>query len=207
MKLIVGLGNPGKKYLGTRHNAGFMFVDELVSALTLSDLNCVLNFKDDSKFEAEICQGTYKGEKLVFVKPKTYMNLSGAAVAAIMKYYDFSIKDLIVVSDDVDLPIGQARVRHDGSSGGQKGLQNIIDSLGTNDFLRLRIGISAMSVGSEKTLKMDNLDTANFVLSKFATSEKKYLKDVFAETIGYILPYLSNKENIPAHTINIKSIA
>ncbi|MFA6963589.1 MAG: aminoacyl-tRNA hydrolase [Patescibacteria group bacterium] len=200
MKIIVGLGNPGKQYEGTRHNAGFVFVDALSKSDEITAIGETLNFKAVAKFEAEIAETQLNGEKLIVIKPQTYMNLSGNSVAMVMQYYKAEIADLVVVSDDIDLPVGTARIRHEGSSGGQKGLQNIIDILRSDSFSRLRIGVK-----SELSGETDNptFDAANFVLSKFSKQEKEQINQIIAESIKYLLLHLGQKQEIPAHTIEI----
>lgn len=148
MKVIVGLGNPGNEYEKTRHNAGFLVLDEVSKALGISIKT--------KKFNALMGETFVRGEKVVFVKPQTYMNLSGDAVMRVMDYYGIEASDLLVVSDDLDLPVGRLRLREQGSSGGQKGIQDIINKLGTNHFLRLKVGI-----GNNKLM-----DTKDYVLGK-----------------------------------------
>lgn len=138
MKIIVGLGNPGKEYEKTRHNAGFLVIDQLAKEL---DIKVTTN-----KFKALIGEGFHKGEKVILVKPQTYMNLSGDSVLAIFKYYDAYDEDLLVISDDMDLSIGNIRIRDKGSAGGQKGIKSIIDRLETQVFSRLRVGIGRSSL-------------------------------------------------------------
>lgn len=205
MKLIVGLGNPGKKYEGTRHNAGFYFADQIICDKRIAPVGECLNFQKSDKFEALIAETLHKGEKIIFVKPQTFMNLSGQAVQKIMSYYKADISDLVVVSDDKDLPLGTVRIRHEGSSGGQKGLQNIIDVLADNSFLRIRIGINA--IGGDADLpepQMSNINTADFVLSKFNPRELPIFKKSINETIDYVVPFLGSKTEIPAHTLNVQ---
>lgn len=132
MKLIVGLGNYQKEYLQTRHNMGFMVIDELTASLDLS-------FKEN--FNALIAKYNGFNDTIYFAKPLTNMNLSGIAVKQIMDYYKIDTNDLLVISDDMDLVPGQIRLRKNGSSGHQKGLQNIMDNLKTENFKRIRIGI------------------------------------------------------------------
>lgn len=133
MKLIVGLGNPGKEYERTRHNAGFMAIDYLAKMMEI-------HFTQN-QFQALLTTAMVKGEKVMLMKPQTYMNLSGEAVAAAARYYKIDSQDIVVLHDDLDLPVGKIRIRYQGSSGGQKGLKNIIDLLGTQDIKRIRIGI------------------------------------------------------------------
>lgn len=135
MKIVVGLGNPGKTYEKTRHNAGFLTIDHVASRLGVT-----INTK---KFKALITETFVRGEKVILVKPQTYMNLSGEAVRDVMKYYGADIEDLIVISDDKDLSVGSVRVRPKGSSGGQNGIKNIINHLGTQEFLRVKVGIGS----------------------------------------------------------------
>lgn len=196
MKIIVGLGNPGVEYENTRHNAGYLFVDAMISLPELN-LAAPVAFNKESKFDAMIAETTLSGEKYIFVKPLTYMNLSGAAVAKVLNFYKASASDLIVISDDIDLPIGSSRVRAEGSSGGQKGLQNIIDQLGGHIFTRIRIGIQST------TEKNVNITTSDYVLGKFGADEKKVLKDVFDATIEYVMPFLKNNVEIAPHSISV----
>ncbi len=200
MKIIVGLGNPGKQYEGTRHNAGFIFVDMLSDSNELSPVDESLHFKKVDKFEAEIAESQIDGEKLILIKPQTYMNLSGNSVAMVMQYYKAEIADLIVVSDDIDLPVGTARIRHEGSSGGQKGLQNIIDVLRSDAFLRLRIGVR-----SELSSETDNaaFDASNFVLSKFSKREQDLVDQIIDQSINYLLLHLGQEHEVPAHTLEV----
>ena len=133
MKLIVGLGNPGKKYENTRHNTGFAVIDR-----TLAKLNVEL---DKNKFNADYTMINRNGEKIYILKPLTYMNLSGEAVVPFMKYFNIEPEDLVVVHDDLDLPVGKIRLRQSGSCGGQNGMRNIIDLLGDSNIKRIRVGI------------------------------------------------------------------
>lgn len=133
MKIIAGLGNPGKQYEKTRHNTGFLVLDEVLNKLNIS--------LDKNKFKADYTIYTHKSEKIIFVKPLTYMNLSGEAIAPLMKYYGLSVDDLIVIHDDLDLPVGKLRLRNGGSCGGQNGMRNIIDLLGSQNIKRVRVGI------------------------------------------------------------------
>lgn len=130
MRVIVGLGNPGRRYRGTRHNLGFQVLDRLAAAAAVS-------WKGKSGFEA----WTARRGDLILVKPATYVNLSGRAVRAIIDYYRLSAEDLVVVTDDVNLPAGMIRIRSGGGAGGHHGLESIIRILGSRDFARIRIGV------------------------------------------------------------------
>ncbi|MDD3171987.1 MAG: aminoacyl-tRNA hydrolase [Bacilli bacterium] len=155
MKLIVGLGNPGLKYKKTRHNIGFMFVDHLVK-----DNN--ERFSLNKSLKSEIAFLTINEEKIIVMKPQTFMNLSGEAVNLVRKYYDIDIHDILVVYDDLDLPVGKIRIRSCGSSGGQKGMKNIIEILQTQDIKRLRIGIDQPVHG----------EAVDYVLGKFSKGDE-----------------------------------
>ncbi|OQC10993.1 MAG: Peptidyl-tRNA hydrolase [Tenericutes bacterium ADurb.Bin087] len=133
MKLFVGLGNPGKKYENTRHNAGFLAVDKFAEMAKV-DI-------DKSDFKGLFTSFTYNGEKIYILKPQTYMNLSGQAVVSLMNFFKIEVHELYVIYDDMDISPGQIRLKEEGSSGGHKGMQNIIELLGTTDIKRIRIGI------------------------------------------------------------------
>ncbi len=133
MKLIVGLGNPGGKYEDTRHNVGFMVVDALAA-------KCGIAFTA-TKFEGDFGQGAVKGEKAALLKPQTFMNCSGDSVGPAARFYKVYGDDLIVVHDELDLPLGRLQVRKGGGTGGHHGLDSIVDRLGTDDFIRVRLGI------------------------------------------------------------------
>jgi len=153
VKLIVGLGNPGSKYDGTRHNIGFEVIDALVARFDE-------NFRS-GKGEYDFCKTKYQGEDVLLLKPTTYMNLSGKAVRHAMAFYKISILDILIICDDFNLPLGAVRIRPGGSDGGQNGLKNIIQLVGRNDFARLRVGIGAPKVQN----------ASSFVLGKFGGSE------------------------------------
>lgn len=140
-KIIVGLGNPGKEYMHTPHNIGFAVVDELARRFSMS-------LRRSFRFRARLAGGRLDDCPVTLVKPAAFMNLSGTAVAAIMRSKGFSIADLIVIADDVNLPEGQLRIRPKGSSGGHKGLQSIINQLGGDNFIRIRLGIGQAGAGT-----------------------------------------------------------
>ncbi|SFG37076.1 peptidyl-tRNA hydrolase [Halobacillus alkaliphilus] len=133
MKCIVGLGNPGKKYAKTRHNIGFMILDELVKQNQWS--------LEQTKFRGIYTTEHVNGEKILLLKPQTFMNLSGESLVQFMNFFDLEADDILVVYDDLDLPPGKIRLRKKGGHGGHNGIRNIIDHLGTKEFNRLRVGV------------------------------------------------------------------
>ncbi len=175
MKLIVGLGNPGKKYIHTRHNAGFMALDRLHERLRTQGVN---EWELSHKFNAFIAGYTLNGEKIILAKPVTYMNRSGEAVALIAHFYHLTPREVIVVHDDKDIPFGEIRVQENRSSAGHNGVQSMIDHLGTKDFRRIRLGIA-----DQKKMK----DVAEFVLKKFGLFEKKKLEVMLNESADILL--------------------
>jgi len=162
MKLIVGLGNPGKQYEKTRHNAGFMAIDEIQERMNFG------SFKMSDKFKAEIAEGQIENEKVILAKPQTFMNLSSQSVSAIINFYKIPIEDLIVIFDDADLPYGNMRIRPEGSGGGHKGMKSIIESIGTQGFVRVRLGIQPPA-NFRGVLE-------DYVLGKLTDSEKDELQ-------------------------------
>ena len=141
-RVIVGLGNPGDDYIGTRHNVGFWCVDHLAAANSIS--------LSDRRRKAVVGAGTIAGEQVVLVKPRTFVNRSGEAVAYLLARYKVSPRDLLVIHDDMDLPSGKLRLRPGGSAGGHKGMKSIIQAIGTQDFPRLRMGIGRPSEGMDE---------------------------------------------------------
>ncbi|MDA1230642.1 MAG: aminoacyl-tRNA hydrolase [Planctomycetota bacterium] len=169
MKLVVGLGNPGAQYSGTRHNAGFDVVLELVRRYQPD--------KPQSKFSSEIWEIFVGSGKLLLVTPTTYMNRSGEAVQQITRFYQISPQDVAVVCDDINLPMGRIRWRAGGSAGGQKGLADIIQRLGTDQIPRLRMGVGRPP---------GQMDAADFVLSRFRAEERaesKLMTKIAADSI------------------------
>lgn len=139
-KLVVGLGNPGSKYHETRHNVGFMAIDLMAKELGLT-------FSEEKTFKAEVASTFLNGEKVYFVKPTTFMNLSGLAVRALLAYYNIPMEDFIVIYDDLDMEVGKLRFRQKGSAGGHNGIKSIIKHIGTQDFKRVKIGIGRPKEG------------------------------------------------------------
>lgn len=196
MKIIVGLGNKGAEYSGTRHNVGFMFVDALAKCKEIAPLEGA-TFRFEKKFEAEIAEILSNGEKIILVKPMTYMNASGLAVTIILKFYKANPDDLILAVDDVDLPLGTIRVRAEGSSAGHKGLKNIFDLLKTESIVRFRLGVASEDAA------MTKMDTADFVLSRFDKRELPTINKAVGQAINYLVEFLGGKEPIQSHSMNI----
>ncbi len=167
MYIIAGLGNPGAEYSNTRHNAGFMAIDAIAKKAGIG--------VTEKKHRALIGKGMFAGEKVVLVKPQTYMNLSGESIRAVVDYYKIDCEsELIVISDDIDLDVGNIRIRPKGSAGGHNGLKNIISQLGTQEFTRVRIGVGA---------KKEGRDLVSHVLGKIDKSDT----EVFEEAISNVV--------------------
>lgn len=160
MKLIVGLGNPGDRYEKTRHNIGFLAMERLCEKMKWG------GFRNESKFKAEVCRGETKEEKVILVKPQTFMNLSGETIHLLKQFYKVDAGDIWVVYDDVDLPLGTLRIREEGSAGTHNGMKSILQALGTEAFPRFRLGIE--NRGNSASIQQD---TASFVLEPFRHEE------------------------------------
>ena len=173
MKLIVGLGNPGKKYEKTRHNMGFCTID-LLSEISRIDV-------DKEVFHGLLGRGKIKDQDVMLFKPTTFMNLSGTAVKEIVNYFKIDTDDILVIYDDMALEPGQIRMRLSGSSGGQKGMQNIIDNLGTQKIKRIRIGIGE-----------PEYDVVDYVLGKPHKDEQEDIENAISKAVDGILEYLKS---------------
>ena len=186
-KLVVGLGNPGSKYQATRHNIGFEVVDRLAQG------GSAVSFT--RKFDGLIAETEIDFHRVLLLKPETFMNLSGRSVGQVMRFYQLGLADLLVVCDDLNLPLGKIRIRGGGSDGGQKGLRDISAQLGTDDYARLRLGIG----------QRGEMDAADFVLSRFRSSERPLIDDALilaaqavAVWVTQGLPAAMNRFNGPA---------
>ena len=179
MKIIVGLGNPGKEYINTRHNVGYFIIDNFVG-----------EEKWKEKFQALYCEKNINGEKIIFVKPLTYMNLSGNAVRQFMSFYNVDIEDLFVIQDDLDLVFGTYKLKKNSSAGGHNGIKSIIQSVGSNEFPRLKVGIS-----NDKSM-----DTKDYVLGRLSKKELEELSNLQSTFNKIINCYI--KEGID-RTMNI----
>lgn len=174
MKLIVGLGNPGEQYAPTRHNVGFIAIDELSKRWSIP--------ASASKWKGITGDGLVNGEKVVLLKPQTYMNLSGESVRDAVDWLKIDIQDVLIIYDDLDLPVGQIRLREKGSAGGQNGMKSIIHHLGTQEFKRLRIGIDRPAPGR---------DISSYVLSAFDKDEKEKINEAMERMTGAVETWLS----------------
>ena len=159
LKLVAGLGNPGPKYQGTRHNVGFDVIDRLAAGGDRPSFS--------RKFDGQVAETEIDFRRVLLLKPETFMNLSGRSVRQVVQFYKLEPSDLLVICDDLSLPLGRLRLRLGGSDGGQKGLRDIIAHLGTDRFARLRIGIG----------ERGEIDAADFVLSRFRSAERSIIDD------------------------------
>ncbi|MHC1784160.1 MAG: aminoacyl-tRNA hydrolase [Anaerolineaceae bacterium] len=173
--VIAGLGNPGRDYRDNRHNVGFMTIDRLGE-----EFNIRL-----SKFQSRAITGSglSEGSKLILAKPQTFMNLSGEAVAALVRFYKIPLDHLLVIHDDLDLPFGTIRMRPTGGSGGQKGLVSIINRLGSEDFPRLRIGIGRPG---------GQISASDYVLQNFSNTERKELEGILDTCLGAVKLFITS---------------
>ena len=175
-KLLIGLGNPGDKYFETKHNVGFMLIDQLAKKQNVT-------FTNDKIFQADLASFFFNGEKIYLVKPTTFMNESGKAVHALLAYYGLDIKDLLVIYDDLDMEVGKIRLRAKGSAGGHNGIKSIIQHIGTQTFNRVKIGVgrpkNGMSVVHHVLSKFDKDDYIDILQSidKVDDSVNYYLQE------------------------------
>jgi len=180
MKLIVGLGNPGKTYACNRHNVGFQ-------SLNYFARHHSIRF-DHRQCQARVGLGEVRGEKLLLAKPGTFVNLSGKSVAGLVHKHNISLSDLLVIYDDLDLPLGKIRLRQSGSSGGHKGMNSIISALASEDFPRIRVGIGRPQ-GEKRSITEDAI--VNYVLSDFNPQEEAIVKPVVAKVAEAIDCFLT----------------
>lgn len=214
-KLIVGLGNPGKKYKDTRHNVGFQVVDFLAQE------SGVDHFTSSSHAEAVTAETMMGGEKTLIVKPETFMNESGRAVQSLVNYFDTAPENVLIIHDDIDLPISDMRMSFASSAGGHNGVQSVIDELGTNEFPRLRIGIrpdpassrlSGTTQGKEaesggepqkRPSDFEKMDTRDFVLQEFSKEEKEVIdNDVKPQIKEAVEVWVQDGRQATMNTIN-----
>ena len=173
MKIVAGLGNPGAQYANTPHSVGFETLDALAAAAGVA-------WEEKRQFKCLMTTVSVGGERVLLVKPQTFMNLSGESVAPVVKYHNATAADLLVVHDDIDLALGRMRIRRGGSCGGHNGVRNIIERLGTQDFTRLKLG-----VGKDKS------NVIGFVLGKFSPDARKVMDLVVAEAVKAVAAVVS----------------
>ncbi len=187
MYIIVGLGNPGKQYEHTRHNVGFEVIDILADQIGI----CI----EEKKHKALCGRGILEGQKVVLVKPQTFMNLSGESVRAIFDFYKVESKDIIIVYDDVSLEPGQLRIRGKGSAGGHNGIKNIIAHLGTQEFPRVKVGVGEKPKG---------MDLADYVLSRFSKEEQDTMEEAFHEAANAVAMMVKQDIDSAMNHFNMK---
>ena len=175
MKLIVGLGNPGKEYEDTRHNAGFKFIDEYAKSKGLTF--------NQNKFKGLYTTFINNGEKIILLKPQKYMNLSGEVVRDFVTFFKIKTDDILIICDDLDTPLGKIKIKYKGSSGGHNGLKNIEQNLNTNEYKRIKIGIS-----NDK-----NEDRINYVIGKMPKEDLNKLNEVTSRSPEILEDYLNLK--------------
>lgn len=175
MKLIVGLGNPGKEYEDTRHNAGFKFIDEYAKSKGLTF--------NQNKFKGLYTTFINNGEKIILLKPQKYMNLSGEVVRDFVKFFKIKTDDILIICDDLDTPLGKMKIKYKGSSGGHNGLKNIEQNINTNEYKRIKIGIS-----NDK-----NEDRINYVIGKMPKEDLNKLNEVTSRSPEILEDYLNLK--------------
>lgn len=171
MKIIVGLGNPGREYENTRHNIGFMVLDLIAKKYGMTF--------NQEKFNGKYFEISINGEKYLFLKPQKYMNLSGEVVRDFIRFYKLDINDLLIISDDLDMETGKIKIKGKGSSGGHNGLKNIELHIGTNCYRRIKVGIA----------NNKDIDTKDYVLGKFNNEEKVLIDNTFSKVISIIEDY------------------
>ena len=173
MKMIVGLGNPGLEYVNTRHNIGYMFIDAFAKANNVSI--------DKKKFNGLYTETFINGEKVILLKPQSYMNLSGEVVIQYLNYFKIKVEDMLVINDDLDMEFGKLRLRQDGSSGGHNGLKNIALHINTENFKRLKVGIS----------NNKNIDTKDYVLGHFSKEDLELLDSKKEEVVNLLKDFIT----------------
>ena len=190
LRLVVGLGNPGRVYSGTRHNAGFMVADELAKGFSIA--------LSKRKFNAQYGTGSIDGVEVVLAKPMGFMNRSGPPVQQIAGYFRISCEDILVVHDDIDLEFGRLKIKEKGGDGGHKGVRSIMDAFGGGDFARLRIGVGRPDAGN---------NAADYVLDNFAFEEKKVLSRIIASAKDAVVTILCKGTKEGMNRFNNKKIS
>lgn len=186
MKLIIGLGNPGREYENTRHNCGFMAIDRLADQLNITVNN--------AKFKGLYVKTKVNGEDVVLLKPQTYMNLSGESVGEVMRFFKISKEDILVVYDDLDLPVGKLRLRVNGSAGGHNGIKSMIAHVGGQDFKRIRVGID----------KNPLIPVVDYVLGKFTKEQEQLLNEALDVAVKAMIDFVTTDFNKVMNSYNKK---
>lgn len=187
MYIIAGLGNPTKEYAGTRHNVGFRVIDELADKLNVD--------VSEKKHRALCARGVIGGEKVILLKPQTFMNLSGESIRAAADYYKVEPEQVLILYDDVSLPPGQLRIRTKGSAGGHNGIKSIISHLGTQEFPRIRVGVGEKPRG---------MDLADYVLGRFSKEEAPLMEDAFKEAAEAVCLFITDGADAAMNHFNAK---
>ena len=185
MKLVVGLGNPGEQYARTRHNIGFMVLDELAAELSAS-------WSNESKFKAQIAESNLNGEKVMLAKPQTFMNLSGNSIQKIMQFYKIAVADVWVVFDDVDVPFGRLRLRVGGGTSGHQGVKSTVQQIG-EDFVRVKVGISL----NDRSVEPSEV----YVLKQFNSAEQVQLPTLIQAAAKHLSTEIIKNE--PSETTQV----
>lgn len=183
--LLIGLGNPGREYKDTRHNIGFMLIDHLAEKIGARGM------KVQSK--AIVTSGVYEERKLILAKPQTYMNLSGQSVQGLLHFYKIPLENLLIAHDDLDIPYGTIRIRPTGGPGGQRGMANTIEMLGTKDFPRLRLGIGRPP---------GRMDPKDYVLQDFSKDELKFMSEFLARASDAAIEFVMKGLNAAMNKYN-----
>lgn len=184
---MAGLGNPGKKYADTRHNVGFMVVDELARSYNLSF--------QSSRFDAEIAKGDIEGRKVIIAKPLSFMNLSGHPIHGIADYFRITSEDMLIVYDDIDLAFGRIQLRQKGGHGGHKGVKSIMETFGGDSFIRLRVGVGRPKISQT---------AADYVLGEFSKEEKSVLHQIIDRAKDAVVTVLCKGAQIGMNEFNNK---
>jgi PTH1 family peptidyl-tRNA hydrolase len=191
MKLIVGLGNPGREYERHRHNIGFMVVEALLPRAR-AELN-------QEKFAAKVGQGTLAGERVLFVEPQTFMNLSGRSVAEAARFYKVAVEDVLVIHDELDLPFGRLQLKAGGGSGGHNGLKSTVSSLGDEGFIRLRFGIGKPEGPNARER------VSGYVLSGFDDGERRQLEELIGRSVDMVETWIREGLSVAMNRFNRKA--
>jgi peptidyl-tRNA hydrolase, PTH1 family len=191
MKLICGLGNPGREYERHRHNIGFMVVEALLGRAR-AELN-------HEKFQARVGQGTLGGEKVLFLEPQTYMNLSGRSVAEAARFYKVAVEDILVIHDELDLPFGRLQLKAGGGAGGHNGLKSLVSSLGADSFIRLRFGIGKPEGPNARER------VSGYVLSNFDDGERRQLDELIGRAVDMTETWLRDGLSVAMNRFNRKA--